>query len=119
MENGVLFGVIAALIALMLFRMKWKSVSPAGKASVELKQLCEAYRAGSDSLADLQRWEVALSVLERQPSEYNKLDGDIRFVKTFAGYLEKHYPEDPRLEALRKYAGYRKDSIWGIPVKRD
>lgn len=119
MQSGILIGVIAALVVLMLVRMKWKSASPVGQAGEELKRLTEAYRNHTDSPEDLAAWEQALSVLERYPSDYNKLNEDIRFVPAFAEYLEKNHPEDPRLESLRKYAHYRKDSIWGIPIKRE
>lgn len=120
MQNGVLIGVVvAAIIVWMLLRTKLQAVSPAGKAGEELRRLSEAFNKNTDSPEDLPAWESALSELERHPSEYNKLNGDIHFVKAFAGYLEKNYPEDARLESLKQYAYYQKDSIWGIPIKRD
>lgn len=119
MQNVMLIVIVAALIALMLFRSKWKSSSPAGQAGAELRRLTEAYNSNGGSAVDLAAWEQALAVMEQHPSDYNKLNGDIQFVLAFTGYLEKHFPEDERLEGLRQHAHYRKDSIWGIPIKRD
>lgn len=119
MQSWVIIGIIAALVVLILLIKRLKSVSPIGQAAAELKRLNEAYNGNVDSPEDLTAWEQALSVMELHPSIYNKLNGDIHFVQAFAGYLEKNYPEDARLETLRQFAYYRKDSIWGIPIKRD
>jgi hypothetical protein len=119
MQNVMLIVVVAALVAWMIFRSKWKSSSPSGQAGEKLRRLSEAYNSKGGSPEDLAAWEQALAVMEQHPSDYNKLNGDIHFIGAFTGYLEKHYPEDERLEALRQHAHYRKDSIWGIPIKRD
>jgi hypothetical protein len=119
MQNGWLIVVVAALVILMVLRTKQQTSSPSGKAGAELKRLSEAFHNQADSPEDLAAWEQALAVMERHPSDYNKLNEEIRFVQAFAGYLERHHPEDARLETLRQYAHYRKDSIWGIPIKRD
>jgi hypothetical protein len=120
MQSWVIIGIVATLIMLMLLlRNKLKSVSPIGQAASELKRLSEAFNSNMDSPEDLTAWEQALSVMELHPSIYNKLNGEIHFIQAFTGYLEKNYPEDVRLETLRQFAYYRKDSIWGIPIKRD
>lgn len=120
MQNGlVILVVVTALILFVFIKRKWESASPAGQAAAELKRLTEAYAGQTDSPEDLASWEKVMSVMEQHPNEYNKLNEDIRFVRAFAGYLEKHHPEDARLESLRQYANYRKDSIWGIPIKKE
>ncbi|UUZ81474.1 hypothetical protein LJK88_43705 [Paenibacillus sp. P26] len=119
MQSWVIIGMVAALIVWIRLRKKLKAVSPIGQVAAELKRLSQAYNGSVDSPEDLTAWEQALSVIERHPSIYNKLNGDIHFIQAFTGYLEKNYPEDARLETLRQFAYYRKDSIWGIPIKRD
>ncbi|MFC0213731.1 hypothetical protein ACFFK0_14900 [Paenibacillus chartarius] len=119
MQYGWIIGIGIALAVLLLLRAKLKAASPSGRAAAELKRLTEAYNGHADSPQDLPSWKEALSVMERYPSDYNKLNGEISFVQAFVAYLEKHYPEDAGLQSLRQHAHYRKDSIWGITVKRD
>jgi tetrahydromethanopterin S-methyltransferase subunit B len=119
MGVGVWLGLAFVAALAVVLRLRWKSRGPIGAASAELRRLYEEFGRGADSPGDLAAWERALAALERYPSDYNKLDQELHVVRTFTAYLERHCPDDPRLESLRLIAGHRKNSIWGFTVKGD
>lgn len=82
----------------------------------ELRMLADQAKQGTSSPADLPGWESQLYILEQYPNEWNKLDQEIGLHQSFMLFLERHYPDDPRLPGLRQAAGYVKDSVWGIKI---
>jgi hypothetical protein len=115
----VWLGLAAGLAIIVVLRQRWKLRGPIGTAASELRRLCDALRSATDASSDLPDWERARTALERYPSDYNKLNGEIEFVDAFTAYLERHFPNDPRLESLRMAKSYRKSSIWGFNIRRD
>jgi hypothetical protein len=114
----VWLGLAVAMAVIVMLRLKWKSGGALGTASAELRRLCAEFVRGADSPGDLIAWERAMAAMEKHPSDYNKLDQELHFVRAFTAYLERHYPEDSRLESLRKIAGHRK-TLWGFTPKDD
>lgn len=82
----------------------------------ELRILADQAKQGISSPADLSEWETQLAALERYPNEWNKLDQEIGLHRSFMLFLDRHYPDDPRLPGLRRAAGYVKDNVWGIKI---
>lgn len=105
------------IVVLGLFNRKFKYSAKLRESYEELTSLADRTRKGRTTKADLARWDAALARLEKHPSEYNKLDQEIRLREAYVQYLEQHYPEDERLPKLREAAGFRKDSVWGIKIK--
>jgi hypothetical protein len=89
-----------------------------GKIIIGVKALVHQFHQADSTASDLERWETLLKQLENYPNAYNKLNFEIQFVRTFTHYLEQHYPEDTRLDPLRKINAARKDSIWGFKIGR-
>jgi hypothetical protein len=114
----VWLGLAVLLAVTVVLRLKWKSGGALGTASAQLRRLCAEFGRGADSPGDLTAWERALAAMEKHPNDYNKLNQELHIVRTFTAYLERHYPDDPRLESLRQIAGHRK-TIWGFAVKDD
>ncbi|MDU4694799.1 MAG: hypothetical protein E6Y08_03215 [Paenibacillus sp.] len=104
------------IVGLGVFNRKFKYSAKLRESYEELTQLADRTRKGRTTKADLARWDAALARLEKHPSEYNKLDQDIRLREAYVHYLERHYPEDERLPVLREAAGFRKDSVWGMKM---
>ncbi|MGZ7444605.1 hypothetical protein [Paenibacillus sp. TH7-28] len=105
------------IVGLGMFNQQFKYSARLRENYEELSALAERTRKGRTTKADLRRWDAALKRLEKHPSEYNKLDREIRLREAYVRYLEQHYPEDERLPQLREAAGFQKDSVWGIKFK--
>lgn len=118
MEHAELWIVfLFVIVVLGWFDRKFKYSVKLREIDEELTALTERTRKGRTTKADLQRWDAALARLKKYPSEYNKLDREIRLREAYVRYLEQHYPEDERLPKLREAAGFQKDSVWGIKLK--
>ncbi|MBW4080180.1 hypothetical protein [Paenibacillus sp. S150] len=117
MDNFILWGGLALLVALLTFLNQKRFYSSRVKQAYrELRELVDRTRCGQSEAADLNRWEGALKEIKRHPNEYNKLEAEIGLRRAFVAYLEQHYPQDPRLPELREAAAYQKDSVWGIKM---
>lgn len=84
----------------------------------ELKELAAKTRRDESVAGDLMLWESAWRELEQHPNEFNLLDQEIGLREAFLAYLEKHSPQDSRLEELRTATQYSKDDVWGMKVRR-
>jgi hypothetical protein len=117
MDNILLWVGLALVVALLTF-LNQKQVYSSGvkRAYRELHELTGKVRSGQSEEADVNRWEKALAEINKHPNEFNKLEAEIGIRRTFAAYLEQHYPQDPRLPELRETASYQKDSVWGIKI---
>lgn len=112
----ILFILIIALLGWL--NQKHKYSSKVKTAYRELRDLAERTREGRSEAADLAVWETRMKELEAHPNEFNKLDQEIGLREAFVLFLEKHAPEDERLEKLRESAGFRKDTVWGMKIRR-
>lgn len=112
--------LVFGLVIMLLMTMNRKQIflGSVRKASRCLRTLTERFHANQSTEQDLEQWEQCLHQLERHPNEYNKLDRDIGLMRTFAQYVEKHYPLDPRLPELKEAASWQQDSIWGIRLDK-
>ncbi|OXM82732.1 hypothetical protein [Paenibacillus rigui] len=95
-----------------------KSSGPLGQAAAGLRHLVGQQLQGQSTPEDLPLWEKHLAALDQYPSDYNKLNLEIRFIQIFAQYLEQHYPSDERIPAWLEAGSYRKDTVWGIKINR-
>lgn len=117
MENVLLWAGLALLIAILTFMNHKRLYSGSVRTTLsELGRLTGRVKSGESAAQDLAAWETALQRLEKHPNEFNKLDMEIGLRSAFTAYLERHFPDDPRLPSLREAAAYRKDSVWGIKI---
>ncbi|KWX88169.1 hypothetical protein AMQ83_08480 [Paenibacillus riograndensis] len=117
MDNVMLWVGLALVVALLTFLNQKQVYSPGVKRAYrELQELTGKVRSGQSGDADADRWEKALTVMNKHPNEFNKLEAEIGIRRAFVTYLEQHYPQDPRLPELRETASYQKDSVWGIKI---
>ncbi|MNP21140.1 hypothetical protein D3C76_1137470 [compost metagenome] len=108
----------AFIILLVLFNKKQKKSALIRDAYEELEGLVNRTRRGRSTFNDIKRWERSIQRLEKYPNELNKLDYDIKLRQAFMVYLERHYPEDERLQQLQETAGYQKDILWSMKKDR-
>ncbi|MOA25588.1 hypothetical protein D3C78_1463230 [compost metagenome] len=113
---GMLF--CAFILLLVLFNKKQKKSALIRDAYEELEGLASRTRRGRSTFNDMKRWERSLQRLEKYPKELNKLDDELKLRKAFVVYLERHYPEDERLEQLRETDRYQKDNRWNMKRER-
>lgn len=115
MNNYIVWIVLLWVLALLTYlNHKQRYSSKVKAAYAELRELTEREGSGQSTVHDLIRWEQSLTELEKHPNEFNKLDYELNLRSAFAEYLERHYPGDRRLPALKEAAAYRKDNVWGI-----
>lgn len=103
MNTVIMWVGLALLVALLTF-MNQKQVysSKVKRAYRELRMLAEKVRAEQSETSDLGGWEASISEMEKHPNEFNKLDKEIGLRQAFVQYLERHYPQDTRLQSCRK-----------------
>lgn len=118
--NPILLWILFILVIVLFGWLNHKQrYSPKIKTAYrELTDLAERTREGRAEASDLAVWEARLKELEEHPNEFNKLDEAIGLREAFVLFLEKHVPEDDRLEKLRESASFRKDSVWGMKIRR-
>ncbi|RUT35746.1 hypothetical protein EJP77_01635 [Paenibacillus zeisoli] len=108
--------IILLFVLLILFNNKHILSAPLRDINKRLRALADKVDSGQSSGTDITEWERCLAFLETRPSEFNKLEMEIRIRAKFATYLERHYPNDPRLPYLQEIASHPKDTIWGMKI---
>ncbi|WP_379135108.1 hypothetical protein [Paenibacillus sp. sgz500958] len=117
METMILWiGLAVVIIALTFLNQKQLYSSKVKQAYRSLRTLSESVRSDQSTPEQLTEWEAGLTELEKHPNEFNKLDYEISLRSAFVMYLERHYPQDPRLPDLQEAAAHIKDSVWGMKI---
>ncbi|MBT2288149.1 hypothetical protein J7E73_03185 [Paenibacillus albidus] len=117
MDNILLWCGLVLLITLLTFlNQKPGYSSKVKKAYRELRELADRVVNGQSSGDELENWEQVMAELAKHPNEYNKLELEIGLRGVFVLYLERHYPQDSRLPALKEAAAHQKDTIWGLKM---
>lgn len=116
--DSIIFWMVIILLFVLLILLNNKHIlsAPLRDNDKRLRALVDKLESGQSSATDLTEWERGLDYLETRPSEFNKLEMEIRIRAKFASYLERHYPNDPRLPDLQEIASHPKDTIWGMKI---
>lgn len=120
MHQGVWvwIGFILLVGVLMTLNQKARHSGPVKQATAEFRRLAERVRRNESSDEDLTAWERSMSEMEKFPSEFNRLDQAEHVRKSFALYLERHYPESERWKPFMKAFHQEKDTVLGFKIQR-